>query len=161
MGRGILPAMENRMNARSTPAPFDLLKAEAFIRGENTLAVVSERNFDDVAARLEASVGAAAFALVHVHDLGEMLQSRGLDLGHRCRVYEVFNAALSAQLLALDPGLAHTLPCRIAMHDQGGVVTVSTPMPTVVMAEFSHAAPVARLARTIEAALQRMLRAVQ
>ena len=149
------------MNARSTPAPFDLLKAEAFIRGENTLAVVSERSFDEVAARLEASVGPAAFTLVQMHDLGEMLQRRGIELGHRCRVYEVFNAALSAQLLALDPGLAHTLPCRIAMHDQGGVVTLSTPMPTVVMAEFSHAAPVARLARTIEAALQRMLRAVQ
>ena len=149
------------MSARLMPAPFDLLKAEAFIRWENTLAVVSERGFDDVAARLEASVAAAAFVLVDVHDLGEMLHGRGLDLGHRCRVYEVFNAALSAQLLALDPGLAHTLPCRIAMHDQGGVVTVSTPMPTVVMAEFSHAAPVARLARTIEAALQRMLRAVQ
>lgn len=38
------------MNARATLAPFDVLRAHAFIRGENTLAVVCDRPFDEVGA---------------------------------------------------------------------------------------------------------------
>jgi len=82
-------------------------------------------------------------------------------LGHRSRVYEVCNAELAAQLLRLDPGLTHALPSRIAMHDHGGVVTVCTPMPTVALVEYSHAASVARVARLFEANLQRVLRGLQ
>ena len=77
------------------------------------------------------------------------------------RNYEVFNAHLTAQLLQLDAGLAHVLPCRISMHDQGGVTTVTTPMPSALMTEFSHSADVARLARTFEAGLQRVLRGLR
>ena len=149
------------MNARATPAPFDVLRAHAFIRSENTLAVVCDSPFDRVGARLEASIATNGLLQLHVHELDEMLRVAGIALGHRSRVYEVCNAELAAQLLELDPGLAHALPSRIAMHDRGGVVTVCTPMPTVAMAEFSHAAPVARVARRLEASLQRVLRGLQ
>ena len=149
------------MNARATPAPFDVLKAHAFIRSENTLAVVCDSPFDKVGERLEASIAANSLLLLHVHEIDEMLRSTDIELGHRSRVYEVCNAELAAQLLRLDPGLAHALPSRIAMHDHGGVVTVSTPMPTVALVEFSHAAPVARVARLLEANLQRVLRGIQ
>lgn len=149
------------MNARATLALFDVLRAHAFIRGENTLAVVCDRPFDEVGASLEASVVANGFALLPVHEIDEMLRGASTPLGHRSRVYEVCNAELAAQLLRLDPGLAHALPSRIAMHDHGGVVTVCTPMPTVALVEYSHAASVARVARLFEANLQRVLRGLQ
>ena len=43
------------------------------------------------------------------------------------------------------------------MHDEGGVITVITPMPTVILTEFSYAADVARLAQRFQAKLQRVL----
>ena len=138
-----------------------MLRAHAFIRGENTLAVICDRPFDEVGTRLEASIAAHHLLLLQVHDIDALLRAAGIALGHRSRVYEVCNPEFAAQLLALDPGLAHTFPCRIAMHDHGGVVTVSTPMPTVSVVEFSHAAPVARVARLLEANLQRVLRGIQ
>ena len=152
---------ESPVPGRPSTASFDMLRAEAFVCAENTLAVVSGRPFDEVAKHLEACIADSAFAIVHVHDFDQLLRGPATELQHRSRVYEVSNPIFDAQLLTLDPGLAHTLPCRIAMHDHGGVVTVSTPMPTVVIAEFSHAAPVARIARTVQSGLQRVLRAVQ
>ena len=149
------------MNARATPATFDVLRAHAFIRGENTLAVVCDQPFDTVGARLEASIVANHLALLHVHEIDRTLLGAGIELGHRSRDYEVCNAELAAQLLRLDPGLAHALPSRIAMHGHGGVVTVCTPMPIIAVVEFSHAAPVARVARLLEANLQRVLRGIQ
>ena len=154
-------APENPVRTPPSPASFDLLKAESFIRGESTLAVVCDAPFDEVAARLQGSLAANGLAVLHVHELDRMLAAKGFALGMRCRVYEVCDAHLAAHLLALDPGLAHVLPCRIAMHDHGGVVTVTTPRPVVLMAEFSHAASVARLARSFEAGLQRVLKGMQ
>lgn len=149
------------MKTGPTAAPFDPLKAEAYIRGESTLAVVCDASFDDVAARLEGSIVANDLVIVHVHDMGTLLHAKGIEPGLRCRTYEVFNAHLAAQLLQLDVGLAHVLPCRISMHDEGGVITVTKPMPSALMTEFSHSADVARLARTFEAGLQRVLRGLR
>lgn len=149
------------MKRGPSAAPFDLLKAEAYIRGESTLAVVCDAPFDEVAARLEGSILANAMVIVHMHDIGTLLQAQGIGLGLRCRIYEVFNAHLAAQLIQLDAGLAHVLPCRISLHDQGGVTTVTTPMPSALMTEFSHSADVARVARIFEAGLQRVLRGLR
>lgn len=149
------------MNQRVSGMPFDMLKAESFIRGEATLSVVCDQPFETVAARLQSSVKANGMVVLKTHDLDRLLAAKGIEIGFRCRVYEVFDAALAGQLLVLDAGLGHVLPCRISMHDQGGVVTVVTPMPTALMTEFSHAADVARLARVFEAALQRVLRGLR
>lgn len=149
------------MKPRAEPISFDLLRADSFIRGESTLAVVGDDAFDVVAARLEGSIAANDLAILQVHDFTRLLEAKAIVLGLRCRVYEVCNARLAAQLIALDAGLAHVLPCRISMHDQGGVTTVTTPMPSVLMTEFSHAAEVARLARSFEAAMHRVLRGLR
>ena len=149
------------MQPKVGSAPFDLLKAESFVRGESTLAVLCDQPFDEVAARLQGSIVANGMLIVQMHDLGRMLAGEGLPLGIRCRVYEVCDPQLAAQLIAQDPGLAHVLPCRIAMHDQGGVTTVTVPRPRVLMTEFSHAAEVGRLARSFESGLQRVLRGLR
>jgi uncharacterized protein (DUF302 family) len=148
------------MKQRPESAEFDLLSAEAFIRGENTLSVVSEKPFDVVAARLEASLASYGLAIVQTHDFGPMFAARGTRMDLRVRVYEVFAADMAARLLGADPALAHLLPWRIAMHEGAGVVTVTTPMPAAMVTEFSHAAEVARLARAFEANLQRVLKGV-
>jgi uncharacterized protein (DUF302 family) len=146
------------MNPPARGKSFELLKAESFIRGESTLSVVCEAAFDDVAARLEGSVVANGMAIVHCHDWGRWMPADAGAEPWPCRVYEVFDARLAGQLLALDPALAHLLPCRIAVHGGDGVTTVTTPMPSVLMTEFSHAAEVARVAKSFEAGLQRVLR---
>lgn len=149
------------MKSRHEPASFDLLKADSFIRGESTLAVVCGESLESVASRLEGSIAANGLIVLQVHDFGQLLVNSGLALDIRCRVYEVFSPQLAGSLIALDPGLAHVLPCRISMHDQGGITTVTTPMPSTLMTEFSHAADVARLARTFEAAMHRVLRGLR
>lgn len=149
------------MRSRHDPVPFDLLKADSFIRGESTLAVVCDEPLETVATRLEGSIVANGLTILHLHDLRQLLADNGIALANGCRVYEVFSPELAARLLALDPGLAHVLPCRISMHDQGGITTVTTPMPSTLMTEFSHAADVARLARSFEAAMHRVLRGLR
>ena len=137
--------------------PFELPRAEAFIRGVSTLSVVCKEPFDVVAARLEGLIHANDMVILQRHEFDRLLEANGIELGFSCRVYEIFNARLAGRLIALDEGLAHLLPCRISVHDRGGVSIVSTPMPTLLMTEFSDSMAVARLARRLEAALLSVL----
>lgn len=149
------------MKQQGERAAFEAVKMDSFIRGEATLSVVCERPFEEVALQLEGCIAASDLGILHVHDFGRLLRATGLAPDLQCRVYEVCNPRLAAQLIALDPGLAHVLPCRISLHGQAGVTTVTTPMPSALMTEFSHAADVARLARSFEAGLQRVLKGVR
>lgn len=149
------------MKLLKAAAPFGVLRAESFIRGESTLSVICAGTFDDVAVQLESSIASNDLSVLQMHDFGTLLAARGVALDTRCRVYEVFDPCLAMRLITLDAGLAHILPCRISMHDRGDAITVTTPMPSALMTEFSHAADVARLARSFEASMHRVLRGVR
>jgi len=138
----------------------DFNARNAYIRGEATLAVVGIGAFDEVAANLVAAIEGAGLEIVHVHEADRLLQQRGLSPGFRCRIYEVWSAALASELLEFDADLSHALPCRITLHDQGGVTTVVAPLPRQVMAEFSHATQVGRISRRLEEKLQLLMRAL-
>ncbi len=148
------------MKTASAPNGLDLNARSAYIRGEATLAVVSIGSFDEVAANLEAAIEGSGLEIVHVHEVDRLLEQRGRSPGFRCRTYEVWSAALASDLLEYDADLGHVLPCRITLHDQGGVTTVVAPLPRQVMAEFSHATQVGRISRRLEEKLQPLMRAL-
>jgi uncharacterized protein (DUF302 family) len=152
--------MESSMKQREGSGPFEL-KADAFIRGETTLAVVSDKPFDEVAMHLEASIAANEMTIVQMHDLGCLLMARGAGLDIRCHVCEVVDRKLAREAVTSDADLARVFPWRIAMHDRGGVSTVVTPMPTVIVTEFSYAAEVAQLAQKFQSKLQRVLQGLR
>lgn len=133
-------------------------RAEAFVRGESTLTVLSEQAFDALAAQLEAGLAAQRLSVLHIHELGELASSAA---ALRCRIYEVIDRQIADELITFDIGLAHLLPWRVLLHDQRGMATVTTPMPTVTMTEFSHAAELARIAKRLETSLMRALRSLR
>ncbi len=146
------------MHKHSSQVAPDFTTGTAFIKGELTVAVVSAGTFDGLAAQLEEAIGRSELELLHVHDVDGLLRGRGVAVDFRCRVYEVWNAALAARLIGFDADVSHVLPCRITLHDQGGVTTAVVPLPRVVMTEFSHAAEVSRIARRLENMLQEVMR---
>lgn len=137
--------------------PFNMLKTESLVRVDTTLAAMSDKPFDEVAVCLERSIDESGMTIIAVHEFDRLLAAMGQALPFRCRVYEVFDSRTASVLITLDPGLAHMLPYRIAMHNREAVTTVTTPMPTVALTEFSISAEVAVLARSLEAALRRVL----
>jgi len=148
------------MKTESARHGLDFNARSAYIRGEATLAVVSAGTFEEVASSLEAAIADSGFEIVHVHEVDRLLQQCEREPDFRCRIYEVWSAALASDLVEFDADLAHALPCRITLHDQGGVTTVVAPLPRQVMAEFSHATQVGRISRRLEEKLQLLMRAL-
>jgi uncharacterized protein (DUF302 family) len=75
--------------------------------------VETEKLFAQAATDLEAAVKRHGFGVLHVHDLGATLRSKGIPFGQECKVFEVCNPGQAAKVLATDMRLNMALPCRI------------------------------------------------
>lgn len=149
------------MKSAPTSPAAEVPRVESYIRSDATFVLVCGGAFDVLLARLQASVAAQGLSLVHLHVFdGLVVAARG-GRELRCRVCEVSDGAIAAELIAQDPALAHLLPWRLALHDRGDTVTITTPRPVALLSEYSPLASVARVARKLETRLQRVLLGMQ
>jgi len=77
--------------------------------------VTTEKSFEQAATDLEACVPEYKFGILHIHDIGEILRSKGMDFAGSCKVFEVCNPEQAMKVLAVDMRLNMALPCRISV----------------------------------------------
>jgi len=119
--------------------------------------VETKKRFDQAAADLEDAVKRQGFTVLHVHDLGNTLRSKGLAFAENCKVYEVCNAALAARVLSADMRLNMALPCRISVFTQDHKTKIGLIRPVDLLASLSQDPAIVGVAKEVEAATIRMI----
>ena len=71
------------------------------------------KSFQQAATDLETAVKHHGFGVLHIHDLGTSLRSKGIAFDEQCNVFEVCNPGQAAKVLSADMRLNMALPCRI------------------------------------------------
>ncbi len=99
--------------------------------------VNSPKSFEDASAALEAQVKQLGFGVLHIHDLGNTLRSKGVDFKEQCRVFEVCNPVQAARVLDVDMRLNMALPCRISVFTEKGVTRIGLSRPADMLAALS------------------------
>jgi uncharacterized protein (DUF302 family) len=132
-----------RQNPRFTFANPDGLPLMYYI-------VDSNKPFEQAAADLDAAVKRHGFGVLHVHDIGNTLRSKGQDFTENCRVFEVCNPAQAAKVLAVDLRLNTALPCRISVYTEKGQTRIGMIKPADMLAMLSKDAALAQIAREVE-----------
>lgn len=94
----------------------------------------SSRPSEEVEARLRDSATRHKFGILHVHDLKQTLQSKGIELGSECRVYDVCNPTAASKALHTDMTVSTVLPCRISIFSKDDGCTIATVQPTSLLA---------------------------
>jgi uncharacterized protein (DUF302 family) len=84
---------------------------------------------DEIATRLGEAAARHKFGILHVHDLRQTLDAKGIQLGADCRVYDVCNPHAAATALRADMRVSAVLPCRISVFTQPGGSLISTVLP--------------------------------
>ena len=112
--------------------------------------VESQKSFPQAAADLEAAVLAHGFGVLHVHDLGTTLRSKGIPFAEACKVFEVCNPAQAAKVLASDMRLNMALPCRISVYTDKGQTRIGLIKPQPMLAALSQDPALAEVARQVE-----------
>ena len=113
--------------------------------------VETDKSFDQAAADLDTAVKEHGFGVLHVHDLGATLRSKGIDFSEQCRVFEVCNPQQAAKVLATDMRLNMALPCRISVFTDAGKTKIGLIRPEQMLAGLSDDPALAEVAREVEA----------
>ena len=119
--------------------------------------VEAEKSFEQAANDLDAAVKKHGFGVLHIHDLGNTLRSKGMAFEEQCRVFEVCNPAQAVKVLAADMRLNMALPCRISVFTQGGKTMIGLIKPVEMLAALSQDATLLQVAKEVEESTIRMV----
>lgn len=112
--------------------------------------VTTDKSFDQASADLEAAVKRHGFGVLHVHDLGDTLRSKGIEFEPQCRVFEVCNPGQAARVLAADMRLNMALPCRISVFTENGTTKIGLIRPREMLAALSQDPALLQVAKEVE-----------
>jgi len=113
--------------------------------------VESEKSFDQASSDLDAAVKRHGFGVLHVHDLGSTLRSKGVPFAEECKVFEVCNPLQAAKVLSADMRLNMALPCRISVYTDQGKTKIGLVKPAQLLSALSQDAALAKVSEEVEA----------
>jgi len=119
--------------------------------------VESKKSFEQASADLEAAVKNHKFGVLHVHDLGATLRSKGVEFADQCKVFEVCNPGQAAKVLATDMRLNMALPCRISVYTEKNKTMIGLIKPVQMLSALSQDPTLIQVAKEVEADTIKMI----
>ncbi len=119
--------------------------------------VQTSKTFNQASTDLEAAVLRHGFGVLHVHDLGATLRSKGIGFEEECKVFEVCNPAQAAKVLSVDMRLNMALPCRISVFTEAGITRIGLIRPVPMLTTLSQDATLLQVAEEVEEKILRMV----
>lgn len=119
--------------------------------------VESNKSFEQAAIDLEAAVKRNEFGVLHIHDLGATLRSKGIAFAENCKVFEVCNPGQAGKVLSTDMRLNMALPCRISVYTEQGKTMIGMIRPVPMLAALSQNASLVKVAQEVEAKTRKMM----
>lgn len=112
--------------------------------------VETNKAFAQAADDLDAAVKRNGFGVLHIHDLGNTLRSKGMPFTEECRIFEVCNPGQAAKVLSTDMRLNMALPCRISVFTENGATRIGVIKPAAMLASLSDEPALAEIAQQVE-----------
>jgi uncharacterized protein (DUF302 family) len=91
-----------------------------------TYKVYSGKDISKVVEKIEVACVTYNFALLHDYVYHEVVESKGFPIERKVYIYEVCQAKVAALVLTDEPSFAPFMPCRVAVYEEAGQVTIST-----------------------------------
>ncbi|RMH46398.1 MAG: DUF302 domain-containing protein [Gammaproteobacteria bacterium] len=121
----------------------------------------SQKSFDEAVTALEQAVVDNGFSVLHVHNLTEKLNSKGLDFSPQVRVFEVCNPAQAYKVLSTDIKVNMALPCRISVWEENGAVKIGYVRPEPTLHMISEETSLVPVAQEVESVLDKIVEAAR
>jgi len=112
--------------------------------------VETNKSFNQASTDLETAVKHLGFGVLHVHDLGTTLRSKGIVFDEDCKVFEVCNPKQAATVMSIDMRLNMVLPCRISVFTEKGKTKIGLIKPVQMLSALSQDAALVQVAKEVE-----------
>ena len=112
--------------------------------------VETPKSFEQASTDLAAAVTRLGFGVLHIHDLGTTLRSKGIEFAEDCKIFEVCNPVQAAKVLATDMRLNMALPCRISVFTEQGKTKIGLIKPVEMLSALSQNPVLMEVAKEVE-----------
>ena len=112
--------------------------------------VETDKSFERASVDLESAVKHNGFGVLHVHDLGNTLRSKGIPFANESKIFEVCNPGQAAKVMSIDMRLNMALPCRISVFTDQGKTKIGLIKPAKMLLALSQDAELIEVAREVE-----------
>lgn len=119
--------------------------------------VETDKSFDQASIDLDAAVKRNGFGVLHVHDLGSTLRSKGIEFEEQCKVFEVCNPKQAAKVLSTDMRLNMALPCRISVFTEKGKTKIGLIKPVQMLESLSEDPLLVEVSKEVESKVIQMV----
>ncbi|MBE9196397.1 DUF302 domain-containing protein [Synechocystis sp. LEGE 06083] len=123
--------------------------------------VETDKLFDLAVKDLESVVVSHGYGVLHIHDLGATLRSKGIEFAEECKIFEVCNPVQAAKVLAIDMCLNMALPCRISVFTEKNVTKIGMIKPEKMLAALSQNPALSAIAKEVEEMTIQIINAAQ
>jgi uncharacterized protein (DUF302 family) len=110
----------------------------------------TNKSFSQASIDLETAVKHHGFGVLHVHDLGATLRSKGIEFEEDCKIFEVCNPGQAAKVMTIDMRLNMVLPCRISVFTERGKTKIGLIKPVQMLSALSQDAALIQVAKEVE-----------
>lgn len=117
----------------------------------------TSKSFNQAAIDLESAVKRHQYGVLHIHDLGSTLRSKGIAFDEECKIFEVCNPAQAAKVLATDMRLNMALPCRISVFTEKGKTKIGLIKPVQMLSALSTDKALIEVAQQVEQKTMQMV----
>lgn len=115
--------------------------------------VSSDKTFENAVSALREVVPTHKFGILHVHNLKETLNNKGVAFEKEVSVLEVCNPQKASAVLTADMSLNMVLPCRISVWQDTDGVKIGTILPTALLSSLNDSPELRSAAEEVEQAL--------
>lgn len=112
--------------------------------------VTTDKTVAQAVEDLKHAVVAHNFGVLHVHNLKETMQNKGVEFAHECCILEVCNPHKAKEVLETDMSMNMALPCRISVYEDGGETKIGMIRPESMLAALSDSPKLGEIAREVE-----------
>jgi len=112
--------------------------------------VETNKSFSQASTDLESAVLRHGFGVLHVHDLGTSLRSKGIAFKDECKIFEVCNPGQAAKVLSIDMRLNMALPCRISVFTEKDKTQIGLIKPLQMLSALSQDTALVQVAKEVE-----------
>jgi uncharacterized protein (DUF302 family) len=110
----------------------------------------TDKSFKQASTDLESAVKQHDFGVLHAHDLGTTLRSKGISFDEQCKVFKVCNPDQAAKVLSIDMRLNMALHYRISVFTEKGKVKIGLIKPKQMLLALSQDEALVQVANEVE-----------
>lgn len=117
--------------------------------------VTTDKTVTEAVQALQETVKANKFGVLHIHNVQETLNEKGVPFANECQILDVCNPHKAKEMLSTDMLMSMVLPCKISVYTDNKQTKISMMNPTSVFSKVNDSLD--DLAKDVELSLKNII----